>query len=143
MRSLAAHNSYDETSIRKMKKNWTKGSNRNIRVGQGSALSPVLSARYIAPVMKLYHMNPVSLKTSLLSFVDDGTVAAQSKSLDENIETLKEAYTLLLSLFVALGLVLEHSKTEYFIFDRSHSDYSPGLIPVHLHLQKMAGWANY
>jgi len=99
----------------------------DVEVGQGSALSPVLSARYIAPVMKLYHMNPVSLKTSLLSFVDDGTVAAQSKSLDENIETLKEAYTLLLSLFVALGLVLEHSKTEYFIFDRSHSDYSPPL----------------
>ena len=54
-------------------------------------------------------------------------MAAQSKSLDENIETLKEAYTLLLSLFVALGLVLEHSKTEYFIFDRSHSNYSPPL----------------
>ena len=99
----------------------------DIRMGQGSALSPILSALYIAPVMKLYHMNPVSLKMSLLLFVDDGTVAAQSKSLDENIETLKEAYTLLLSLFVALGLVLEHSKTEYFIFDQSHSDYSPPL----------------
>jgi len=99
----------------------------DIGVGQGSALSPVLSALYIAPVMKLYHMNPVSLKMSLLSFVDDGTVAAQSKSLDENIETLEEGISLLLSLFVALGLVLEHSKTEYFIFDRSHSDYSPPL----------------
>jgi len=99
----------------------------DIGVGQGSALLPVLSALYIAPVMKLYHMNPVSLKISLLSFVDDGTVAAQSKSLHENIETLKEAYTLLLSLFVTLGLVLEHSKTEYFIFDQSYSDYSPPL----------------
>ena len=99
----------------------------DVGVGQGSALLPVLSALYIAPVMKLYHMNPVSLKTSLLSFVDDGTVAAKSKSLNENIKTLKEAYILLLSLFVALGLVLEHSKTEYFIFDRLHSDYSPPL----------------
>ena len=86
-----------------------------------------MSALYIAPVIKLYHMNPVSLKTWLLSFVDDGTVATQSKSLDENIKTLKEAYTLLLSLFVALGLVLEHSKTEHFIFARLHSDYSPPL----------------
>jgi len=29
MRSLAAHNSYGETSIKKMKKSWSKGSNRN------------------------------------------------------------------------------------------------------------------
>jgi len=29
MCSLAAHNSYDETSIKKMKKSWTKTSNRN------------------------------------------------------------------------------------------------------------------
>jgi len=70
-------------------------------------------------------MQAVALKTSLLSYVDDGTVMAQSKSLDENRETLKDAYAVLLCLFVAIGLVLEHSKTEYFIFDRSHSDYSP------------------
>jgi len=50
---------------------------------------------------------------------------AQSKSLDENRETLKDTYALLLHLFVAIGLLLEPSKTEYFIFDHSHSDYSP------------------
>jgi len=70
-------------------------------------------------------MQAVALKTSLLSYVDDGTVMAQSKSLDENRETLKDAYAVLLRLFVAIGLVLKHSKTKYFIFDRSHSDYSP------------------
>ena len=70
-------------------------------------------------------MQAVALKTSLLSYVDDGTVMTQSKSLDENRETLKDAYAVLLCLFVAIGLVLEHLKTEYFIFDRSHSDYSP------------------
>ena len=46
----------------------------DVGVGQGSALSPILSALYIAPVMKLYHMPAVALKTSLLSYVDDGTV---------------------------------------------------------------------
>jgi len=75
--------------------------------------------------MKLYHMQAVALRTSLLSHVDDGTVMAQSKSLDENRETLKDAYAVLLRLFVAIGLVVEHSKTEYFIFDHSHSNYSP------------------
>ena len=53
----------------------------DVGVGQGSALLLVLSALYVAPVMKLYHMNPVSLKTSLLSFVDDGTVATQYPSM--------------------------------------------------------------
>ena len=37
MRSLAAHNSYGETSIKKMKKSWSKGSNRNI--------TPILSSK--------------------------------------------------------------------------------------------------
>jgi len=32
-----------------------------------------MSALYIAPLMKLYHMQAVALKTSLLSYVDDGT----------------------------------------------------------------------
>jgi len=75
--------------------------------------------------MKLYHMQAVALKTSLLSYVNDGTVMAQSKSLNGNRETLKDAYAVLLRLFVAIGLVLEHSKTEYFIFDCSYGNYSP------------------
>jgi len=50
---------------------------------------------------------------------------AQSKSLDKNRETLKDAYAVLLCLFVAIGLVLKHSKTEYFIVDCSRSNYSP------------------
>jgi len=50
-----------------------------VEVGQGSALSPVLLALYIALVMKLYHMQAVALKMSLLSYVDDGTVMAQFK----------------------------------------------------------------
>jgi len=50
---------------------------------------------------------------------------AQSKSLNKNRETLKDAYAVLLCLFVAVGLVLEHTKTKYFIFDCLHSDYSP------------------
>ena len=75
--------------------------------------------------MKLYHMQAVALKMLLFSYVDDGTVMAQSKSLHKNRETLKDTYPVLLHLFVAIGLVLEHSKTEYFIFDHSHSNYSP------------------
>ena len=104
---------------------WSGPRQADVGVGQGLALSPILLALYIAPVMKLYHMQAVALKMSLLSYVDDRTVMAQSKSFNENRETLKDAYAVLLHLFVAIGLVLEHSKTKYFIFDHSHSDYSP------------------
>jgi len=40
---------------------------------------------------------------------------------------LKQAYAILFVLFAALGLVLEHDKTELFHFDRSHSDHNPPL----------------
>jgi len=40
---------------------------------------------------------------------------------------LKQAYTILFVLFAALGLVLEHDKTELFHFDRSHSNHNPPL----------------
>ncbi|CAA7270904.1 unnamed protein product [Cyclocybe aegerita] len=53
-------------------------------VGQGSALSPVISGLFIAPVMKLFYIKAAALNTTLLSFVDDGTILAQSKQLDDN-----------------------------------------------------------
>jgi len=70
---------------------WSGPRQADVGVGQGSALSPVLSALYIAPVMNLYHMQAVALITSLLLCVDDGTVMAQSISLDKNRKTLKDA----------------------------------------------------
>jgi hypothetical protein len=39
----------------------------DIGVGQGSALSPVLSALAIAPVMKLYRVKEVGLGSNLIS----------------------------------------------------------------------------
>ena len=78
-------------------------------VGQGSALSPVLLALFVAPVMRLYiiRAEQQGLKTTLLLYVDDGTVAAQSKSLHLNNDTLQKAYVILFTLFTAVGLVLD------------------------------------
>jgi hypothetical protein len=79
-----------------------------------------MSALYIAPIMKVYLLRAreAGISTTLLSYVDDGTVVAQSKSLDDNNGTLAKAYAILFRLFTALGLELAHSKTKLFHFSR-------------------------
>jgi len=50
--------------------------NVNIGVGQGSALSPILSALYLAPIIKTFKKRIKNLNkeipTDILSFIDDG-----------------------------------------------------------------------
>jgi len=58
--------------------------NTNVGVGQGSALSPILSAIYLAPIIKTFKKRTKNLKenilTDILSFVDDGLLISQEKS---------------------------------------------------------------
>ncbi|CAA7269294.1 unnamed protein product [Cyclocybe aegerita] len=96
-------------------------------VRQGSALLPVTSGLFIAPVMKLFYIKAALLNTTLLSFVDDGTILAQSKQLDDNNVGLHKAYKIIYLLFVAFALVLEHDKTELFHFSRRRNTYNPSL----------------
>jgi len=50
--------------------------NVNVSVGQGSALSPILSALYLAPIIKTFKKRIKNLNKEIpidiLSFVDDG-----------------------------------------------------------------------
>jgi hypothetical protein len=48
-------------------------------MGQGSALSPVLSALYLAPVIKLFESQAACLNCNVLSYVNDGTLIVQAK----------------------------------------------------------------
>jgi hypothetical protein len=99
----------------------------NVGVGQGSALSLVLSALYLAPVIKLFKSQTVHLNCNVLSYVDDGTLIVQAKDWGSNLNPLREAYGIVFNLFNHIGLVLEHVKSELFHFTCKRGDTNPPL----------------
>ncbi|KAJ2923473.1 hypothetical protein H1R20_g13621, partial [Candolleomyces eurysporus] len=95
----------------------------DVGVGQGSALSPVLSALVIAPVMKLFRKRSAGLGCTLISYVDDGDIIVQSSEIDTNCVMLRHAYSIVFELFTKTGLALEHDKTELFHFTRARTGF--------------------
>jgi hypothetical protein len=59
-------------------------------VGQGSALSPILLALCLAPLLKEYESG-VHMAV-LISYVDNGTIIVQSDMWGKNLVKLKSAY---------------------------------------------------
>ena len=92
-------------------------------VGQGSTLSPILSALYLAPI--LWQASLGVLEAALMSYVDDSTIIVQSKTWDANLTKLRSTYSVVFELTQALSLVLEHDKSEVFHFSRKSGDANP------------------
>ena len=69
----------------------------NIGVGQGSALSPILSSLYLSPFLYILekHFENLKIPVSILSFVDDGLIIAQNKSFDISNSQLFCSYNIL------------------------------------------------
>jgi hypothetical protein len=86
----------------------------SVGVGQSSALSPILSALCLAPLLKEFECR-VHVAV-LISYVDDGTIIVQSDTWDKNLVKLKSAYKIVFELTQSMGLVLEHNKSEGFHF---------------------------
>jgi len=99
----------------------------NIGVGQESALSPIFSALYLTPFLYILEKRLKNLKIpiSILSFVDDGLIIAQNKSINISNTHLFCSYNVLSKLLVDFSLVIEHGKTEVFHFNRSHGIFNP------------------
>jgi len=97
--------------------------NTNISIGQGSALSPIISTMYMAPIIKTFKKRINNLKekipSDILSFVDDGLLISQEKSYKLSSAFLLCSYNIMSKILSDAGLVMEHSKLEIFHFTQS------------------------
>ena len=96
-------------------------------VGQGLALSPILSALYLSSILHIFKKQLKNLKipTFFLSFVNNSLLITQNKSLSISNSFLFCIYQIILSLLKKFGLKLEHNKTEIFHFLHSPSSFNP------------------
>ena len=116
---------------RKTNYNWNELSSPifkvNVGVGQGSALSPILSALYLSLLLYILekHLKNLKIPISFIFFVDDGLIIAQNKSIVTSNSQLFCSYNILSKLLNKFGLIVEHSKTDIFHFNRSHRVFNP------------------
>ena len=99
----------------------------NVGIGQGSALSPILLALYLSSFLYILEkqLKNLNIPVSLISFVDDGLIISQNKSIDISNSHLFCSYNVLTKLLDKFGLIIEHSKTETFHFNRSYRMFNP------------------
>ena len=105
--------------------------NINISIGQGSALSPILSALYLASIIKISKKRIKNLNkeilTDTLSFVDDGLLISQEKSYFLSNSFLLCSYNIISKILIDSGLVMEHNKTDIFHFIRAQYPLNPSI----------------
>ena len=106
--------------------------NVNIGVGQGSVLSPILSTLYLSLFIYILENQLKNLKIliSIILFVNNGLFISQNNSFDISNSCLFYSYNVLTNLLEKFGLVVEHSKTEVFHFNRSQGAFN--LPPLNL-----------
>ena len=98
-------------------------------MGQGSVLSSILSAIYLALLHILENCLKFSkIPISTLSFVNDGLFIAQSKSISISNSLLFCSYNIISILLKKFRLIMEHAKTEVFHFSRLNGVFNPPLL---------------
>ena len=99
----------------------------NMGVGQGLALSPILSTLYLAFFLHILenYLKNLNLQVSLLSFVDDGLLITQSKSFETSNSRFYYSYNVAFNLPTKFNFLVEYTKTEVFYFSRSQEFFNP------------------
>ena len=103
--------------------------NIDVGISQSSVLSHFL-ALYISSLLHILEICLKNLKIPvfILSFVNDGLIIAQSKSLSLSNSLLFYSYNIVSNFLSKFGLIVEYSKTEVFHFSRLHGS----LTSLHL-----------
>ena len=101
--------------------------NVNVGIGQGSTLLPILFTLYLMPFIYILEncLKNLKIPISIISFVDDSLFISQSKSFDILNSHLYYSYNILTNLLKKFSLIVEHSKTEIFHFNRSYGTFNP------------------
>ena len=90
----------------------------NVRVGQKSMLSLILLALYLSPFLYILEKCLKNLKIPI-------SIIFQSKSFHISNCYLFCSYNVMTNLLEKFGLIVEHSKTEVFHFNRSQGIFNP------------------
>ncbi|KAF8640160.1 hypothetical protein AX16_010254 [Volvariella volvacea WC 439] len=99
-----------------------------VGLGQGSAISPTLSALYIAPGLRTLTDKVGDDEDALQIFVDDGVWASTGDTLIDNCARLKHRYIRTRDILGKLGLIVEHAKTELKHFYTTRVKGAPFLL---------------
>ena len=106
--------------------------NTDIGVEQGSALSAILSALYISPIFHIFEkrIKNLHILVSFLSFVDDGLIISQEKTLEKTNAFLFYSYSIILSFLKQYSLIIKYRKSDVFHFSRSFGLFNPSLLDL-------------
>ena len=106
--------------------------NINVGVGQGSALSLILSALYLSPFIYILEnwLKNLKILISIISSVNDGLFITQNRFINISNSYLFYSYNILTKLLEKFGLIVEHSKTENFHFNRSQGVFNLPLLDL-------------
>ena len=101
--------------------------NIDVGVGQGSALSLILSALYLSPIFHILENCLKNLKIPIpfLSFIDDRLFISQNKSISVSNTNLFYSYNVISSLLTKFGLIMEYNKIKVFHFSKSYRAFNP------------------
>ena len=106
----------------------------DVRIEQGSTLSPILSALYITSLFYIFKKRTknlsISIPVSLLYFVDSGLFISQEKSYEKSNTILYYSYTIISFFFSQFGLIIKHNKSQVFYFSRSTKKINPSPLDL-------------